>query len=202
MDLVVLSILGAGNVHVFPQLFSFLGSYHGERSLEIRLFDGDPERLDLSYRLARTLFRAQESSHHLLMAPDIEEALPPGALVWLCMDANGYGKLGAPPAEPRPEGFKPFDWHFEENAPQPVTTAAENIERGQALVREALQEREHIVRLGDTEGSVWNPAALDVEPLVLPHQILRWARQEEALPPVLLTEPADCPLRAWLNQRI
>lgn len=202
MDLVVLSILGAGNVYVFPQLFSFLGSYHGERSLEIRLFDGDAERLDLSYRLARTLFRAQESSHHLLMAPDIEEALPPGALVWLCMDANGYGKLGAPPAEPRPEGFKPFDWHFEESAPQPLATAAENIERGQAMVLDALREREHVVRLGDAEGSVWNPAALDVEPSVLPHQILRWARQEEALPPVLLTEPTGCPLREWLNARV
>lgn len=202
MDLVVLSILGAGNVHVFPQLFSFLGSYHGERSLEIRLFDGDAERLDLSYRLARTLFRAQESSHHLLMAPDIDEALPQGALVWLCMDANGFEKLGAPPAEPRPEGFKPFDWHFGENAPQPLGSAAENIERGKAMVLDALREREHVVRLGDAEGSAWNPAALDVEPSVLPHQILRWARQEEALPPVLLNEPNGCPLREWLNARV
>lgn len=58
-----------------PELLAALANYFGERPLEIRLHDTNPEFLILNYELARVLLQLNKSTHQLKIFEDKEEAL-------------------------------------------------------------------------------------------------------------------------------
>lgn len=83
-----LVVLGAGNLRCSPAVIGSLGSYYGERPLEVWLFDSREERLDLFDRLARVAFEDTTVEHRLLATTDLKEALDGADIVILALEAS------------------------------------------------------------------------------------------------------------------
>lgn len=75
MGLTKLTILGAGSLRCSPSVIGSLGSFFGERQLDVHFWDADMERLDLFDRFARGCFAATKSTHRLMATTEVDEAL-------------------------------------------------------------------------------------------------------------------------------
>jgi hypothetical protein len=186
MEPVILTILGAGSVRCCPAIIGALGSYYGERPLELRLYDADAERLDLFDRLARVVFEDTNVEHRVLAFEDPEEALTEATLVVLALDENCARKfLKLSPGESAP------------------TARAEAAERLCGFVpRDAL-----VLSLLPPEITIghdmyyridWPPALDEQERLAMPFQVLRWLHREEAIYD-LIDAHERSPLKRWLD---
>jgi hypothetical protein len=88
MDSIRLTIVGAGSIRCMPDVSATLALYFGERPLDIKLFDGDEERLDVYDRLCRLLFLFNRNDHSLSATDDLVEALHDADRVVMCAGTN------------------------------------------------------------------------------------------------------------------
>lgn len=84
-----LAVIGAASLRYGPTICGGLAVYFGERPLEVRFWDGDPERLDLFDRFARYLFELNKTPHLLLTTDDPYEAIFGADRVVLALDDHG-----------------------------------------------------------------------------------------------------------------
>jgi hypothetical protein len=90
----VVAFLGVGSLRCGPPVLASFANYFGERDVELRLFDPDPEMLDLFDRLARSMFVVEQSKHHLLACADLSEALDGAAAVVAIDEARLMDPIG------------------------------------------------------------------------------------------------------------
>lgn len=166
------ALIGVGSISSGPQTLAALASYFGERPLNIRLYDGDVELLDLMDRLFRVFCMINKCDHEIVMEPDLEKALDGAERVVWIPDANCVRK--AP--------------HLERDFPKLVDPRADILCLG--------AERDPMV------DGFWHapwPAPMgEEETFQMPLQILRWLRGEE-YPYALLKQFEKSPLAAWLD---
>lgn len=84
-----LAVIGAASLRSGPTICGALAVYFGELPLEIRFWDGDPERLDLFDRFARYLFELNKTPHVLITTDDPHEAIFGTDRVVLALDDHG-----------------------------------------------------------------------------------------------------------------
>ncbi len=84
-----LTVLGAGSVQYGPAICGGLACFFGERPLEIRFWDPDPERLDLFDRFARYLFKLNKTPHLLMSTEDAAEAIFGADRIVIGLDQHG-----------------------------------------------------------------------------------------------------------------
>jgi hypothetical protein len=77
-----------------PATIAALATYFGERPLDVRLYDSDPQRLDLFDRFARGCFLVQDCSHTVMSTTDPSEALRGANGVIFHVGLNCARKLG------------------------------------------------------------------------------------------------------------
>lgn len=84
-----LTVLGAASLRFGPTVCGGLAVYFGERPLEVRFWDADPERLDLFDRFARYLFDLNKTPHRLLSTEDPHEAIFGTDRIVIALDDHG-----------------------------------------------------------------------------------------------------------------
>lgn len=84
-----LAVIGAASLRFGPMICGGLAVYFGERPLEVRFWDADPERLDLFDRFARYLFELNKTPHLLITTDDPHEALFGTDRVVVALDEHG-----------------------------------------------------------------------------------------------------------------
>lgn len=183
-----IAILGAGNIEISPPVVASLASYFGERPLELRLYDGDEERLDLLDRMARACFILNKTPHSVFSSLDVNEVLHETDRVILQVDAHGAkrslkGKQGLS-AMSEAEMICASLAKLMEHAPENVETLS-------------LQGPDVTIPLGLYRRLDW-PVVKGDEVQWMPHQILRWIRGEEPIYEIL-AEHDKSPLKAWLD---
>ena len=186
MNAVPIVVLGAGNLPCAVPVIASLASYFGERPLEVRLWDADPERLDLLDRLARVCFAAASSTHVLKALEDPEEACEAGFAAIVTLDEHGatrYLRLAGPAAGERmADALR----HITDSLPE------------EASVLDVVGVVEH----RPAERVLAWPEPLHPMALrMFPHQILRWIRGDEYVVDLLSTHEAS-PIKAWLDSLV
>lgn len=210
MALERIAVLGIGSVRCAPAILGALGTYFGERELEVRLFDADAERLDLFDRLGRLCLLVGEAPHRRTAHDDWREALETADAAILCIGENcarhmlGVRKIVEPAEDDAPspmaqrartrrEVLVPRATGSREDALaaacEPVFAALQGV-RTLSLVRDAI---------APFESWPWPAPPTEAERRALPHQVLRWVRGEDPVRQ-LLDAHADSPLRAWLDR--
>jgi hypothetical protein len=74
-DRVRIAILDAADRRMGAAAAAVFATSFPERPLEVRLFDPEPEFLDLMERLWRLLFRMEKAPHELILCSNAEEAM-------------------------------------------------------------------------------------------------------------------------------
>lgn len=69
------TLIGAGTMPIAPPVLGGLAQYFGERPLDIRLYDPSPDFLDISSRIASSLFLMSKSTHAITAYESLETAL-------------------------------------------------------------------------------------------------------------------------------
>lgn len=87
-----LAVLGAASLRYGPTVCGGLACYFGERPLEIRFWDPDPERLDLFDLFARYLFKLNKTPHLLISTENVEESLADVDRVVVALDEYGASR--------------------------------------------------------------------------------------------------------------
>lgn len=186
MEPILLTVLGAGSVRCCPAIIGALGSYYGERPLQVRLFDADAERLDLFDRLARLVFEDTSVEHGVLAFEDAAEALEGADLVIFAIDEHGSRKfLGRPHTEEGPELQR-----------LAVERLSRMVPEG-ALVL-SLLPAEVPVPQSTYYRIAWPPALDDKDRQALPFQVLRWLHREEQFYDLIEANERS-PLKRWLD---
>ena len=90
-----LTVLGAASLRCGPAVCGGLANYFGEKPLEVRFWDADPERLDLFDRFARYLFDLNKTPHLLLSTEDPHEALFGTDRIVVALDDHGADRYRA-----------------------------------------------------------------------------------------------------------
>src|SRR5579863_7454654 len=186
-----IAVLGAGSVRCMPSIAGSLAAYFGERPLEVSLFDGDEERLDLFDRLCRVLFTFNRAGHGLSATLDPIEAMDGAERVVLCIGQNcavKYFRAARKGGVATAVGLGLVDQLVEVVAasiPDPVEVLS--------LLRDGPSVPLPHYRMLD-----WPPEPSPGARAATPHQILRFLNGEE-YPHELLSEAEDSPLKAWLE---
>lgn len=183
-----IAILGAGNIEISPPVIASLASYFGERPLELRLYDGDEERLDLLDRMARACFILNKTPHSVFSSLDLTEVLHETDRAILQVDAHGAKRSlkGTPGVGSMSDAdlIGASLSKLLEHAPENMETLS-------------LQGPEVQIPLGLYRRLDW-PVVKGDEIQWMPHQILRWIRGEEPIYDIL-AEHDKSPLKAWLD---
>ena len=166
------AVIGAGSIAAAPQTLASLANYFGERPIEIRLWDGDEERLDLLDRLARVLFALNRSEHTVKYCASLEEAVADATKVLWLPDENCHRKAPNLVAE------------FTALVPPEIDLLC--IATEVEPVMEAFWRYE------------WPAPLTGTESREMPLQILRWVRAEE-YPWALLKQFEKSPVGVWLD---
>jgi hypothetical protein len=187
------AVLGAGSVRCMPAIAGSLAAFFGERPLEIRLFDGDEERLDLFDRYCRVLFTFNRAGHTLSATLDPVEALDGVERVILCVGQNcavKYFRAARKGGVATGLGLGLVDQLIE-------VLAASIPDRIEVL---SLLGERFTVPLPRYRRLDWPPEPSAAVRAAVPHQILRFLNGEE-YPYELLAHAAVSPLKAWLEDR-
>ena len=176
-DRLKIAVVGAGNLPFAPTVFATLAHWNAELPVDIWLWDGDAEMLDIFFMLAQTCFFATQSTHRLYPSTDPTETLEHADAVIVCIGERGAKRfvgegddaIGA--AYRRLELLIPDSANVVSVSPGEFGTAdIVPLEPGTETVPDALR----ILRYINGEDSIWD--------LLNPHQAT--------------------PLRDWLNQRV
>ena len=92
-DRLKIAVVGAGNLPFAPTVFATLAHWNAELPVDIWLWDGDAEMLDIFFMLAQTCFFATQSSHRLYPTLDPTEALEHASAVISCIGTRGAKKF-------------------------------------------------------------------------------------------------------------
>ena len=123
-----LTVLGAAGLRYAPAICGGLANYFGERLLEVRFWDADPERLDLFDRFARYLFDLNKTPHLLLSTEDPHEALFGTDRIVLALDDHGADRYRADATsvtviealrDSFPDGAQVLDLRADDSIPEP-----------------------------------------------------------------------------------
>ena len=193
MDVVKVAVIGAGSVRCSPAVIGSLANYYGERPLELRFADADAERLDLFDRLACYAFKTANSDHVLLSTEDFFEAMDGADRVIVQIGANcarkilrQNGIIGG--------GVLDDGTLIEAAVGHVLSDCGDQADVLSLMAPEVRLPLDHYYRLnwpGPLDGS--NRASM-------PHQILRWLREDEDIVK-LLDQHLSSPLKAWLVDR-
>ncbi len=195
-----LTILGAGNVLLAPQVMAALSNWLGER-LEITLYDADGERLDLMDRLARSFFQRNEREFGLRATDVLEESLEDSSRALILWDEHCLEILSSPP-KPRPLGSRFIPTTYAE-FPEPEP---ENPDAEPSADAVRLLEGYPSVDFA-AFASVAAPVGVQVLPSLepfpgpaefAPHQILRWIEGDD-LPNHFLARHSESPVLDWIR---
>jgi hypothetical protein len=189
MDDMKLAVLGAGNVQCIIPVVVSLASYFGERPLEIRLYDADPERLDLFDSFARIACFTNKNKHTIRAGEDPLEMLQDVDRVILQVDENCARKealasghpVKADPDERIAATLSRILADFHSNA------QVMNLQRSSTRI-----PLDYYYRLN------WPPQIDEAEQQGVPHQVLRWIRGEEYLYEMFKLYEKS-PLKEWLD---
>jgi hypothetical protein len=188
-EVIKVAILGAGSVRCTPPVISSLGTYFGERPLEVRLYDADEERLDLMDRLARHCFRMTEATHTVLYRPDYKEALEEVDRIVLQVGRNCARKF---------QKVK-FPGNLKQEDAMISKTLATMLESAPAEADVLSLERKTVsIPTSFYRRMDWPGEPTDEQLRWMPHQILRWIKAEEQIYE-FLKEQEDSPFKAWLD---
>jgi hypothetical protein len=186
-----IAVLGAGSVRCMPAIAGSLAAFFGERPLDVRLFDGDEERLDLFDRFCRVLFTFNRAGHTLSATLDPVEAMDEAERIVLCVGQNcavRYFRAARKGGVATGLGLGLVDQMIE-------VLAASIPDRVEVL---SLLGDQHSVPLPHYRRLDWPPEPSGAVRAATPHQILRFLNGEE-YPHALLSSAADSPLKAWLE---
>lgn len=178
-----IAVIGAGSVRCSPAVIASLANYYGERQLEVRLFDADEERLDLFDRFARVCFASGQAPHDVVATSDIEEALEGvhGAIVQI-----GYNCAR--------QFLKSAEGDVVSQAMGPLLQPLPPTAKVLSLFGERV-----VLPVENYDSIDW-PAEPDEDMRrAMPHQLLRWIRQEEYLHDYL-KEFLNSPVKEWLDE--
>lgn len=186
MQAVPIVVLGAGNLACSVPVVASLATYFGERPLDLRLWDADPERLDLIDRLARVCFAVARSTHELKALEDPVEACDDATGAIVTLDAHGaarYRRIAGPGAG--------------EGVADALRHVAEALPAG-AAVLDLVEAAEHLLAERPPNWPIpLHPMALRV----FPHQVLRWIRGDEYVTELLATHEGG-PIKGWLDSLV
>lgn len=174
-----------------PAIAASLASFFGERPLEVRLFDGDEERLDLFDRFCRLLFTFNRAGHSLVATCDPNEALEGTDRVIFCIGQNCAAK------------------YYRAARKGGVATGVELglVDQLVELLAASIPDRvEALSLLGPSvpiplphyRSLQWPPEPSPERRATVPHQILRFLNGED-YPHALLSDSVQSPLKAWLE---
>ena len=184
-----LAIIGAGSVRCSVPVIASLGSYFGERPMEIALYDADSERLELFELFARVTFSTNKTPHGVSASANAADVLEGASKVVLQVDANCSLK------EARLAGAKP---------PADVT---ERVSRTLERLLPDVHPEAQVISLLPAKVRVpldyyyrldWPAEPNEEEIRALPHQVMRWVRGEEYVFGVL-KEFERSPFKKWLD---
>ncbi|MCW5942282.1 MAG: hypothetical protein KIS66_08615 [Fimbriimonadaceae bacterium] len=183
MKPLVFTHIGVGNMAVAPAVVATLGTYFGERPLEVRLFDADEERADLMQRFAEMVFQIEKTGHQLVLCGHLGEAMEGAERVVLSPEANFSRRLArlSDPAQA---------WDVA------LSSVARAVPKGVACL--SLLGPEIRVPLRDYYRIEWPPPIGPDQLRAMPHQILRWLRTDEYVQP-FLRQHAGSPLKRWID---
>lgn len=171
------AVIGIGNLRCGPPIVGALATTFGERPLEIRMYDPDPEMLELFDRLARVAFVANKANHHLVSTEDLAEALQDAERVILCLSDRSLQKRGTPLQEALCEVWP----HIAPDA------------RILSLIDHDVEYPMGVYHLDG-----WPATPSSEDPVAAHHRILRWVLGDESV--YDLTGPQERgPLQAWLS---
>ncbi|HEY3781773.1 MAG TPA: hypothetical protein VGL56_11865 [Fimbriimonadaceae bacterium] len=189
MESVKLTIVGAASLRCGIPVIASLATYFGERPLEVSFYDADEERLELFSLFANKAFRFSDNPHTLRSSTDALEMLDGADRVVLQLDEHCARK------ENKVNGFK-----LESSGAEEISAALSRLAPGIAnqaavmslLFPEVRVPLDYYYRL-DWPGSI----GLE-ERRSIPHQLLRWIREEEYLHDIF-REFERSPLKSWLD---
>ncbi len=181
MNELKVAVLGIGHPRYGVSVLASLATYFGERPLDIRLYDSDPEFLDLFERFGRLLFRTARNPQPLVAANDPVEALADADRVILSMSLRSSAL-------------------FTKDRENAVQGTVDTLLRG--VPKEAkvlsLQPEELDYGLGVYRFESWVPEPSDEERQGLLHQINRYLLGDEPLFEVMKAVERS-PLKDWLD---
>ncbi|MHB8636499.1 MAG: hypothetical protein ACYC96_08505 [Fimbriimonadaceae bacterium] len=186
-----IAILGAGSVRCMPAVAGALASFFGERPLEVRLFDGDEERLDLLDRYCRLLFTFNRAGHTLSATLDPVEAIDGVERIVLCVGQNcaiKYFRAARKGGVATGDGVGLVEQLVE-------VLAASIPDRVEVL---SLLGERFAVPLPRYRQLDWPPPPSAKVRTAVPHQLLRFLNGEE-YPHALLADATNSPVKAWLE---
>lgn len=175
MESLRLAVLGVGSMRSGPATMAALAGFFGERPLDIRLHDADPERLDLVDRLARTFFGVEMAEHGLRFSEEPEEMLDGADAVIFALGRNHARRRGLDPEAASAE-------------------LAALVPPGARVLR--VQEAS-VPLDAVADGGPFAPLDRETRS-AMPHQILRWLSGEE-IPYEILAAGVESPVRRWLE---
>lgn len=190
MNRIGLAVIGAGNLQCGTAIIGSLGSYFGERPLDIVFYDPDPERLELFTRLGKVCFASTKATHLLWNTADPAEALSIAERVILSLDAHGAAKYVASLSS-RAESVSP-----QEALSAALPTMLEGMLAGATLL--SLMPPEVRIPLSTYFRLEWPDPMADEELTWLPHQLNRWIRGDEYMFE-LIQRHERSPFKAWLD---
>jgi hypothetical protein len=192
----VLAVIGIGSLRCAPAIIGSLAGYFGERDLEVRLYDADPERLDLFDRLTRFAFAYEESKHELVSIESPAEALEGAdlALVAVGENCSRYllrGKRGHEVLEPEERV------ELVTEAVNRLLSDAEEHTTFLSLMR-GMKGAQVAKRGGAWRALEWPARIKAEERLGKAHQLLRWLNGSEPIGE-LIDSYQHSPIRRWLD---
>jgi glycerol-3-phosphate dehydrogenase len=199
-----LAVLGIGSVRCGVPIIAALASYFGESDLEVRIYDGDAERLDLFDRLMRRCFAAESAKHNALALEDPFEALEGADMVILAIGENCARRFLKSRVQPQNKpGTKAKKAKTEEKQ-----SRQEVIEAAIAQLSRAIPDGAPVLSMvrdvkltanPDLTVLSWPEPMTAQQRLEIPYQILRWIRSEDQVGPVIDAHRRS-PIKEWLDE--
>ncbi len=95
----IILVAGAGSLRCAPPVLAGLAAYAPDHNVEIRLWDADPEMLDLFFRFAQCCLEETKMGHQLSAGIEPVEAFDGIHAVILCMGTRCVRRFLSPPPE-------------------------------------------------------------------------------------------------------
>jgi hypothetical protein len=121
----VVLVAGAGSLRATPPTLAALAAYAPDYEVQVRLWEPDPERLDLFDRFVRTCLEITKLGHQVSSFSDPLEAYDQADTVIYTLNENGARRFLAPPPEEH-EG----EAHHEEEVRHPEDVPGSLMEFG------------------------------------------------------------------------
>jgi hypothetical protein len=183
--------LGIGNLRCGPTVVGGLASFFGERPIDVSLYDAEIDRLALFERFARVTFGANRTPHEIYATTDPAEALFEPDQVILCLDRNCAFRI-----------LREHDL-ASDLLPSHTCALSQALERllfervGAATVLSMLPP-EVRVPLDSYFRIAAPPEPTFEQRQALPHQILRWIKEDDMLYE-FLAQAELSPVKVWLE---